>query len=85
MLDIHTPTATVSIGAGADLTVTSIVSNTLAMGVGSRLDIKAISGGYHLASSSISPVPEPGTLALSGHGRIGGRLRRVAQEKTLNK
>jgi autotransporter-associated beta strand protein len=63
MLNINTPTATVSVAGGADLTATSIAANTLTIASGGTVVIKAIPGGPQ-ASLSITPVPEPGTLAL---------------------
>jgi autotransporter-associated beta strand protein len=63
MLNVNTPTATVLVGGGAELTATSIVSNTLTIAAGGTVVIKAIPGGP-LSSSSLTPVPEPGTLVL---------------------
>jgi autotransporter-associated beta strand protein len=64
MLDLNTPSATVSINnSGSTLSVESIVSNTLNMGSGTTLDIKPIAGGYQ-AMGRISPVPEPATWAM---------------------
>ena len=64
MLNINTPSATVTVeGGGNELTASSIVANTLTIGAGSTVVIKALPGGP-MAASSLSPVPEPSTLAL---------------------
>ncbi len=63
MLDINTPSATVTVEGGAELTARSVKCNTVTLGAGSTLIIKALPGGP-TAALSISPVPEPGTLVL---------------------
>jgi fibronectin-binding autotransporter adhesin len=64
LMDINTPDATVSVAAG-ELDASSIVANTLTVGNGATVVIKAISGGGTQAGmESLSPVPEPSTWAL---------------------
>jgi autotransporter-associated beta strand protein len=63
MLDIKTPNAAVSVAANAELTASSVVADTLTIGAGGTVIIKALSGGPG-SSSSLSPVPEPSTLVL---------------------
>ena len=63
-LNINTPLATVSVGSSAQLTATSIVANTVTLSPGATLTIKAIAGGPSAGLGSITPIPEPGTMAL---------------------
>ena len=63
MLNINTPTANVTVAAGSELTASSIVANTVTLGVGSRIVIKPLPGGP-LAPGSITAVPEPNVLVL---------------------
>jgi fibronectin-binding autotransporter adhesin len=60
---INTPNATVSVAVG-ELDATSIVANTLTIGNGATVVIKAIPGGPQAGMESLSPVPEPSTWAL---------------------
>ena len=59
---INTPSATVSVAAG-ELDASSIAANTLTIGNGATVVIKAIAGGPQ-AAGSLSPVPEPSTWVL---------------------
>jgi autotransporter-associated beta strand protein len=52
------------LAAGADLTVNSLVQNTLIIGAGAKLILAPIVSGQLAASDSLSTVPEPSTLAL---------------------
>jgi autotransporter-associated beta strand protein len=62
MLNINTPAATVSVVSGAELIANSIVATTLNIGSGTGV-VESLSDGP-ISSSSLSPVPEPGTLVL---------------------
>jgi autotransporter-associated beta strand protein len=63
VLKINTPSAAVSVGAGANqLTAVSIVSNSLTVGAGAKVVIKPISDEPQ--SSTLTPVPEPSTFVL---------------------
>lgn len=53
---------TTQVDSGATLTATSIIENTLSLGSGSTVNIRAIPGG--LQSGKIAPVPEPSSLIL---------------------
>jgi autotransporter-associated beta strand protein len=67
VLNINTPTAAVSVAAGAnELTAVSIISNSLTIGSGAKVTIKPITAGS--LGSAITPVPEPGTLILLAMG-----------------
>jgi hypothetical protein len=60
-------TGTLSVGDGltpSHLTADSIKTNLLSMGAGSSITINPIPGGHQSAAGSITPVPEPSTIAL---------------------
>jgi autotransporter-associated beta strand protein len=63
MLNINTPAATVSVVNNSALTANSIVADTLNIGSGGTGVVESLSGDS-ISSSSLSPVPEPGTLVL---------------------
>jgi autotransporter-associated beta strand protein len=62
-------TGTTNVIAG-ELTATSIVQNTLTLGIGARVTIAPLPGGPLAANDSLSPVPEPSTLTLLGIGAM---------------
>ena len=67
------------VAAGASLTATSIVQNTLTIGAGGSVTIRETTG-----AGNASPVPEPGTWVLIGVGLLSllaFRRRRVELEK----
>jgi hypothetical protein len=69
---------TVSGPAGTELIATSIVQNTLTIGAGCTVMIRAIPGGPSASSASLTPVPEPATwilLALAAVGLLGWLTR----------
>jgi autotransporter-associated beta strand protein len=62
-LNINTPTAAVSVVAGANqLTAVSIISNSLTIGSGAKVTIKPIAGSP--LSGTMAAVPEPSTCIL---------------------
>jgi hypothetical protein len=69
---------TVSGPAGTELIANSIVQNTLTIGAGCTMTIRAISGGPSASYTNLTPVPEPATwilLALAAAGMLGWRAR----------
>ena len=63
---ISGPTSNTIVAAGASLTATSIVQNTLTIGAGGSVTIRETTG-----AGSASPVPEPGTWILIGTALVG--------------
>ena len=52
------------VDAGASLTVTSIVQDSITLGVGATLTVAAIPGGPSSGSGALTPVPEPSAWLL---------------------
>jgi fibronectin-binding autotransporter adhesin len=59
-----TGAGTTILDAGAALTATSIIQNTVTLGAGSRITIVPIPGGPQAGTGSLTAVPEPSTLAM---------------------
>ena len=60
-------TGTLTVGDGLTpslMTADSIKTSYYSLGAGSRVTINAISGGHQTAAGSLTPVPEPSTIAL---------------------
>jgi autotransporter-associated beta strand protein len=65
VVNLYTPNSTVTVASGSnELVATSIVSNTLTIGAGAVVTIRAIPGGPLSGMGSISAVPEPATWAM---------------------
>ena len=64
-------------GAGAVLTVSSVVQNTITLGAGTTLIIKAIPGGP-LADESLRTIPEPGCVLML----LSAAIAAIAVKKT---
>jgi fibronectin-binding autotransporter adhesin len=63
MMDINTPDAAVTV-SGGELIAASITSDSLSVGAGAKVTIKALTGGSLANLSSLSAIPEPSTLML---------------------
>jgi autotransporter-associated beta strand protein len=75
-----TGTGTTILDANAVLTATSVVQNTVTLGIGSRITIAPIPGGPTAGAGSLTAVPEPSTwamlmLAVMGLGMYWRRSR----------
>ena len=57
-------TGNTSVAAGSTLTASSIVQNTVTLGIGARITIAPIPGGPTAGSGSLTAVPEPSTWAM---------------------
>ena len=60
-----TVTGDTTVGASSQMYADSIVQNTITLGAGATLTIRAISGGPTAGAAGISPVPEPSTLVMA--------------------
>jgi autotransporter-associated beta strand protein len=59
-----TGTGNTSVAAGTTLTATSIVQNTVTLGIGARITIAPLPGGPTAGAGSLTAVPEPSTWAM---------------------
>jgi autotransporter-associated beta strand protein len=65
-----TGTGSTLLDSGAALTATSVVQNTVTLGVGARLTIAPIAGGPTAGIDSLRAVPEPGMIVMLVTGAI---------------
>ncbi|MGA2798558.1 MAG: PEP-CTERM sorting domain-containing protein [Thermoguttaceae bacterium] len=75
-----TGNTTVNGPSGTELIVDSIAQNTLTIGAGCVVTIRAIPGGPFASGANLTPVPEPATwllLALAAAGMMGWRASRL--------
>ena len=75
----------VVLSAGANLTVTSLIQNTITLGPGGTLTIAAIPGGPTAGGRAPQPVPEPSSVVLliAAVAGIGFAWRRHPQAALL--